>query len=266
MFEAIARTKIFQSVARQLEDAIRGGRLKEGDELPSEKELMAMFGVGRPAIRDALLVLQTEGLLVIQHGKRARVTKPAEASLVKRAEMSLTRAYAESDRLIEDIKEARLALEVAMVRKAAAIVTDEDIERLRQALERNRLAIQSRDEFLASDIAFHKTIASITGNRIFEEASALVLEWLARFRTDVVHVEGANLVSYDEHAAIAAALADRDPDRAADAMTRHQMRTHAIYQTLSEGRPGGAATSAVPAQAVRRRGRRSLKAGERGDG
>jgi DNA-binding FadR family transcriptional regulator len=242
MFEAISRTKLFESVVRQLHEAIRTGAFREGDELPSEKDLMAAFGVGRPAIREALLVLQTEGLVVVQHGRRARVAKPDEASLVKRAESSLTRAYAENDRLIEDIKEARLALEVAMVRKAAAIATKADIRRLQTALARNREAISSRNEFLASDIAFHKTIASITGNRIFEEASALVLEWLARFRTDVVHVEGANLVSYDEHAAIFNAIASRDGDSAERAMARHQLRTHSIYQALTPqpgATPGG---------------------------
>ena len=154
---------------------------------------MATFSVARPVVRDALLVLQTEGLVSIQHGKKARVTEWTNASLVKRAEQSLTRAYSQSERLIEDIKEARLALEIAMVRKAATVATSSDIGRLHEALDRNRSAMSSREEFLASDIAFHRTIAAITGNRIFEESSALILEWLARFRTDMVHVEGANL-------------------------------------------------------------------------
>ncbi len=235
MFEAIARGKLFQDVADQLEAAIVSGRLKEDDELPSEKELMAAFQVGRPAVREALLTLQTRGLVVVQHGRRARVGRWSQAWLLRRAELSLTRAYAESDRLIDDIKEARLALEVAMARKAASTATQQDIRRLGSALERNRLAIHSGRGFLASDIEFHKTIASITGNRVFEEMSALILEWLARFRTDVVHLEGANLVSYDEHASIAAAIGRGDPELAADAMTRHHLRTHAIYQAL--GRP-----------------------------
>ena len=238
MFHAITRTKVSERVARQLEAAIQSGQIKEGDELPSERELMAMFRVGRPTIREALLVLRTNGLVAIQHGRKARVRQAADTSIVRRAELRLTRAYAENDRSIEDIKEARLALELAMVRKAAAIATEADIGRLREALHRNRRAIHSRDDFLASDIAFHKTIASITGNRIFEEASALILEWLARFRTDAVHVEGANLVSYDEHSAIADGIAGHDPCQAAEAMTLHHLRTHALYQALTRGRQG----------------------------
>jgi DNA-binding FadR family transcriptional regulator len=233
MFKAIPRSKLFEDVARQLQDAIRAGEFQTGDELPSERELMTAFAVGRPAIRDALLVLQTEGLITIQHGRKARVVAQTDAGIVRRAEMTLTRAYAQSDRLIEDIKEARLALEVAMVRKAAEVATKDDIRRLREALERNRKAIPSRDEFLASDIAFHRTIASITGNIIFEEASALILEWLARFRLDMVHVEGANLISHAEHALIAEGITNHDAAKAAEAMTNHQMRTHAIYQALA---------------------------------
>ena len=125
-----------------------------------------------------------------------------------------------------------------MVRKASLVATQADLRRLDEALERNRRAIHSRDEFLASDIGFHTTIAAITNNRLFEAASAHILEWLARFRTDVVHVEGANLVSYDEHATIAAAIRARDPEQAAQAMSRHQMRTHAIYQALGRSADG----------------------------
>ena len=78
---------------------------------------------------------------------------------------------------------------------------------------------------------------------VFEAAAGVILEWLARFRVDCVHVEGANLLSYDEHAGIARAIAARDPDAAAEAMTRHQQRSHALYRLLGAGsgdpgRPG----------------------------
>ena len=83
----------------------------------------------------------------------------------------------------------------------------------------------------------------MTGNAIFEAATGVILEWLARFRVDCVHVEGANLLSYDEHAGIARAIAAHDPDAAAQAMARHQQRSHALYRVLGAGgaepsRPG----------------------------
>lgn len=250
MFEAIPRRKIFEDVARQIRAAIESGAYRAGDALPSERQLMAAFNVGRPAVRDALLVLEANGLVTIQHGRRARVAEPARTPLAQRLEQFVGRATSRADRLIDDIQETRLALEVAMARRAAECATPASIETLMAALDANRRAIHDRHAYLATDIAFHRTIASITQNVIFEEAAAAILEWLATFRHDLVHVEGANLLSHDEHVSIARAIAARDPDAAAEAMTRHQQRTHGLYRILTPARsdaaPAATAESSAP--------------------
>jgi DNA-binding FadR family transcriptional regulator len=117
------------------------------------------------------------------------------------------------------------------------------------ALAENQRAISDRARYLQTDIAFHRTIATMTGNAIFEAAAGVILEWLARFRVDCVHVEGANLLSYDEHAGIARAIAAGDPDAAAEAMTRHQQRSHALYRLLGAG--AGDAGRSGPGPAAR---------------
>lgn len=239
MFEAIPRRKVFEDVAHQIRRAIEAGQYGPGDTLPSERELMQAFAVGRPAVRDALLVLQTNGLVTIQHGRRARVSDPGETPLNQRLDAAMARISGRGDRLIDDIQETRLALEVAMARRAAECATRSSIRTLMAALAANRRAIHDRDQYLATDIAFHRTIASMTGNVIFEEAASVILEWLATFRNDLVHVEGANLLSHDEHASIARAIADRDAEAAAQAMARHQLRTHGLYKTLTPAQPGG---------------------------
>ncbi len=71
-----------------------------------------------------------------------------------------------------------------------------------------------------------------------------MLAWLARFRVDMVHVEGANLLSHDEHARIARAIAARDPEAAERAMSEHQRRSHALYRRLG-------ATPTAPSRAQR---------------
>lgn len=59
----VVRKKLSETVEEELEMMIRQGELAEGEALPSERDLMAAFGVGRPSIRDALSALQRKGLV-----------------------------------------------------------------------------------------------------------------------------------------------------------------------------------------------------------
>lgn len=240
MFEAVARRRLSHGIVGQIAAAIRDGRYLPGAALPSERELMGAFGVGRPAVREALLQLEIDGLIAIHHGRRARVVDPSALHFARGIEAAVGRMTRRGDGFVEDVKEARLALEVAMARRAAEAASPEGIQTLMDALAENQRAISDRTLHLQTDIAFHRTIAALTGNAIFEAAAGVILEWLARFRVDCVHVEGANLLSYDEHARVARAIAARDPDAAAHAMTRHQQRSHTLYRLLGgePSRPG----------------------------
>lgn len=232
MFRALTAKRLADGVVSQINAAIEKGAYRPGDRLLSEHEMMKAFGVSRTTVREALLRLQQQGLIEIQHGRRARVAEPS-----LRNEMKSVLAAAltvQPERLIEDLKETRLALEVAMAARAAEIATARDVNRLMAALDANQRAISSSEAYLRTDIAFHQTVASITGNAIFVEVTGAILQWLARFGRDMVHVKGANLLSHDEHAAIARAIAARDPDAAAKAMRRHQTRSNALYTQLLE--------------------------------
>ena len=61
----IDRRKLFEQVAAHLQREILDGTLKPGDRLPPERELQIRFGVGRPAVREALITLQRAGLIEI---------------------------------------------------------------------------------------------------------------------------------------------------------------------------------------------------------
>lgn len=72
----LGRRKRAHDVADHIEKLIASGEYKVGSRLPSEKELMELVGVGRPAVREALFILQQQGLVDITSGTRARVTAP----------------------------------------------------------------------------------------------------------------------------------------------------------------------------------------------
>ena len=79
----VGRRKRAHDVAEKLEALIAADEFEVGSHLPSEKELMARFGVGRPAVREALFMLQQQGRIEIASGTRARVISPTPAFLVR---------------------------------------------------------------------------------------------------------------------------------------------------------------------------------------
>ena len=77
----IERKKLFEHVAAHLEAQILAGKLRPGDQLPPERDLQTSFGVGRPAIREALISLQKAGLVELTNGARARVLMPTASHI-----------------------------------------------------------------------------------------------------------------------------------------------------------------------------------------
>lgn len=235
--EPIQRRKLSREVLDRLLDRIRSGEWAPGAQLPSERALMEAFGVGRPAIREALQALERMGLIAITHGERARVLPvSAERVIAQVAEIG-HHLLASSSETLEHLKEARLFFEVGMVRIAAERATRADVERLRSALDAHAAA--SPDEFLGRDMAFHRAIASISANPIYVALSQAVFEWLGRFHIELVRAPGAERLTIAEHRRIFERIAARDPDGAAKAMTAHLTRANKLYRILNRaGRAG----------------------------
>ena len=76
------KQKLSDSITDEIERLIVTNELKEGDALPSERELMAAFQVGRPSIREALIKLTQKGLVEIKSGEKTRVTRPSTETIL----------------------------------------------------------------------------------------------------------------------------------------------------------------------------------------
>ena len=142
---------------------IHDGRCPPGEQLPSERELTQMFGVGRPAVREALFSLQKMGLIAIQAGDRARVTRPTPEAVVEGLSGAARHLLAAPGG-VENLQDARLFFEVGLARHAAEHAAKADIDSLAAALEANRLAIGDLDAFERTDVAFHFMLAVIANH------------------------------------------------------------------------------------------------------
>src|SRR5258708_26800103 len=150
----LGRRERADEVAEHIERAISTGEFKEGDQMPSEKELSERFGVGRPSVRQALFILQQQGLVEITSGARARVTAPSGKFLTGQL-ASLIRRMTSTERGHEHMEQTRLLFEAGVAWQAARVATDEDIQRLKSALDANAAAIGDTRLFVPADVAFH---------------------------------------------------------------------------------------------------------------
>lgn len=235
-FEPIQRRKLYQEVVDRLVERMSSGMYQPGDKLPSERELMTQFGVGRPAVREAMQSLERMGLISISHGERAIITAPDAKTVIDQVATTVRHMLLSSTQTLEHLKDARLLFEVSMVRIAAEIAGGDDIERLRARLKAHHDSLHDLNRFLEMDKLFHREIATISGNPIYAAVSQAVFEWLEEFHVNLVRVQGAETITLDEHDAIFAAIAAHDPDAAAEAMNRHLTRANRKYRQL-EGAP-----------------------------
>lgn len=189
-----------------------------GDRLPAERELIHSLGISRSSLRKGLDALEREGTIWRHVGKGTFVSAPNAED-----------AFANITRLSQQITpvqmmRARLALEPAIAREAAANASAADIKRLTDAHD-SAIAAPTWDEYEASDDDFHLAVAEATGNvllqSLFEHLNQVrrAVAWRQVIRkTETPPKEH---LSFKEHIRILAALETRDPIEAHGAMRDH---------------------------------------------
>jgi GntR family transcriptional repressor for pyruvate dehydrogenase complex len=216
----IERRKLFEQVAAHLEQQILNGTLKPGDRLPPERDLQALFGVGRPAIREALITLQRAGLVEIGNGAPARVALPTVAGVVAGMQPAVQHMLASADGQ-RQLQGVRLFMEVGLVRHAARNATPEDLDELERALQANRKMIGNSEGFIKTDVAFHFVFARIIRNPAFLALHDAMSGWLLQQRQIALTEPGEDRRGYKAHARIFEAVKDRDAEAAEAAMREH---------------------------------------------
>ncbi|HWV84050.1 MAG TPA: GntR family transcriptional regulator [Capillimicrobium sp.] len=187
----------------RLRAAIVSGELQPNERLV-ELELSERLGLGRAAIRTALVRLEADGLVERERNRGAKVR------MVGQREAS-------------EILEARAVLEGLAARHAALHATDDDIARLREILGRMRELLDAGDLVGASDeqAILHRTIGEMSGHGTALRLISGLRSQVVRYQYRTILVPGRPGESFEEHSAIVEAIAAGDPDAAEDAMRRH---------------------------------------------
>lgn len=216
-FTGIARTKVPEAIAAQIQSLIAAKKLQPGDRLPSERELARALGASRNSLREALRSLATLGFLEIRHGEGAFLRQPNLEPLVT----PLTHLMGSERAMLREVVESRRMVELEVVGLAAERVTPEELSNLevtlKEASSPEGMARKSR----RLDLEFEQALGGLARNRVIAMVQKLIHEvyaeaWI-RLGKMPLPVEQRN----QEHWEIFRAVAARDPGRARAAMARH---------------------------------------------
>ncbi len=202
-----AKVPLRDQVRQALQDRISEGALRPGDRL-YEQEIAVEFGISRVPVREAIRMLQSEGLVDVQPNRRGVFVR------------SLDR------RQVEELFDVREALEGLAARLAANRASEAEVQRLGELAGRSRQAWQDSDTdaMSAANTEFHDRLVALSGNELL--ASMLEplhgrLAWLFRLNLEPQRVCG-------EHAELHAAIAAGDADRAAELALGHVRASRAM--------------------------------------
>lgn len=232
----IRHRKLYEDIASELERRILSGEYEPGDRLPPERKIMEEFGVGRPAVREALFALRKMGLVAVKSGEPARVTNPTPEILISELSGAARILLARPDG-IRMFQDARLMFEVALVRHAATNATKDDLKSLGQALAANRSAVTDRRTFNETDDEFHRGIVAIARNPVLGATYSGLSEWLFEQRQIAMLYPGSPEKAVAAHTRIFEAIASGDKEAAEEAMHEHLADVTHQFWSVWEARP-----------------------------
>jgi DNA-binding GntR family transcriptional regulator len=215
-------TRNASAVAADLiRDAIADGRLEPGRRL-KEEELARELGISRTPVREALLVLQTEGVLESAPNRGATV-----------------RAYEADD--LDDLYQLRAVLEGFAARRAATRISAQDVTKLRESCERFVALRADADvaELVRENMLFHDVILEAASSERLTQMVRKVVQLPLVYRSYYWYSPEQKLISEHYHRQLTSAMAGRDAERAGIVMKEHVLEARDFLIAQFRAREAG---------------------------
>ncbi|MEO8925082.1 MAG: GntR family transcriptional regulator [Caldimonas sp.] len=224
LFRTLQREPAYRAVSSVMEQDILSGKLKPGTALPPEQEIATQFGVNRSTVREAIRLLEQEGLLVRHGGRRLFVVLPGIFDLAPRA----VRALILHQVTFQELWEVAVVVEPMAARLAAVNADDDDLRAIEQNVQAQADALEAscavENMRLQSelDVAFHALVARASKNRALmlarEPFSLLYSPALTLLQGSLPQAARRNL---QVHRHVVNALKARDADTAHEWVRKH---------------------------------------------
>ena len=232
----IAKRTVKEQISDKLTYMIHSGLLLPGDELPSERELATTLGVSRETVRAAIGVLHARRMIEVSHGARTKVlgrgALPLHESVGVLGDLK--------HRSLEEVTEARTAVEVQVIELAARRITAQQLARLQALIDEQRSMLSDPVRFQISDQEFHHTLYQSCGNDLLANVVFDFYGYALEYRRLALLRKHAIEHSVAEHQGIVDALRSRDPQDAVAAMRRHLDQVHRTTRAVMKPARGKA--------------------------
>jgi GntR family transcriptional repressor for pyruvate dehydrogenase complex len=241
LFSRVEQNKVALDIIRQVREAILEGKLKAGDRLPPEKQLLVKFGVGKHTLREAVRALEAMGFLSIRKGYGG-------GAVVLEVDMNTTRDSIANflhfqNVSVRNLSEVRKLVEPYLARLAAERLRQDGLEALDDCNQACREALLLGQSMSSHEIKFHRILADASGNPVL----ILILDFVNSVLTDSKrHLQPGPAFSQEvlaAHERILAAVRERDLERAEAEMRDHVCEVDNALEALriekEEGTKGG---------------------------
>jgi len=217
MLKAVRKKRAYEDIVKQIRNLIEKGKLKRGDQLPTERELSETFKVSRSTVREAIFSLETMKLVERRQGDGTYVIASSEEALVQPLATSL---FHEKDDMI-DIFSLRKIIEPEVAQLASENATPEEINELEEILKEQEKEVASGRNPIQTDSDFHHLLARMARNRVLERLLFTVVDLLSKTREKYLQTEDRKLKSLHGHHDILTAIKNGNGTAARRAMRRH---------------------------------------------
>jgi DNA-binding FadR family transcriptional regulator len=219
--QADAHEDGYDRVLSFLRDELMSGRLKAGDRLLPERDLAGALGVSRPVIREALTALSTLGAVETRRGYGTVVREPNFTALADYFSLVL----AQQPGAVDDVMQARIAIERQAIRLACARALAPDLERLSQALQSIKETIDDPAQGGTADFHFHSMIVEAAHSPALSSVYAAVAKLLQASHLErrkvIAGVPQVDAYLIDHHESVLVAIQRRNPDEADRLLAEH---------------------------------------------
>ncbi|MGC8659179.1 MAG: FadR/GntR family transcriptional regulator [Desulfomonilaceae bacterium] len=221
IFRKIRSERLSEKVADQLRKAIGEGRFKVGEKLPSQPDLAELMGVSRPSIREAVKLLELQGMIESVQGGGTLVRNIAAQEIGTPIETLLV---SDKEKVIE-LMDVRALLEVWSAKRAAHNRTEDELKQILTLTEEMEKDFASGSIRYELDAKFHKEIAGATHNTILTHIVGSVFDLIResiRFHREEIFVSRNDQRKIlEHHKKIYEAIRDSDPERSEVSMHEH---------------------------------------------
>lgn len=221
LFTNIKYARVYEQIVEQIRELIQEGKILPGERLPGERDLSTMLGCSRTSLREALRVLEAEGIVIAKPGG-GRYVQNVDQRLVM--EYSFDPVDLMKTTSIIYFLEVREMIEPNIAALACERATEEDILKMERALLKVEAERKDIDEKLVRDSMFHLALAEATHNFVLVTTLETNLNMLQQIRLKTLLSPDRLERSSAEHRAIFDAVKSRKPKEASEAMAAHLQR------------------------------------------